>query len=160
MGAIPECFRTQLETQRSQHPQYSFAAWGKHAGLIVEDHALDFGLGERSPLAKIYELGGWVLLLGVGHDSNTSLHLAEYRADYSGKKLVSCGTSIQTDGTRQWVTFQDIELDSDDFRQIGAAFEKSSNKITAGHVGLASVRLMPQRELVDFGVTWLAQNRH
>jgi aminoglycoside 3-N-acetyltransferase len=159
MGAIPECFRTQADTQRSQHPQYSFAAKGKHASTIVENHALEFGLGERSPLARIYELGGWVLLLGVGHDSNTSLHLAEYRANYSSKKLVSCGTSMQINGTRQWVTFQDIELNSDDFHLIGADFEKSSHKVIAGQVGLASVRLMPQRELVDFGATWLEQNR-
>lgn len=159
MGAIPECFRTQPETRRSEHPQYSFAAWGKHAATIVENHALDFGLGEKSPLARIYQLNGWVLLLGVSHDNNTSLHLAEYRANCPGKKLVSCGTSIQKDGRRQWVTFQDIELNSDSFSQIGADFEKVSNKVITGQVGLAPVRLMPQRALVDFGVTWLEQNR-
>ena len=159
MGAIPECFRTQSETQRSRHPQYSFAAWGKHATAIVENHALEFGLGEKSPLARIYELEGWVLLLGVGYDSNTSLHLAEYRADYSGKKLVSCGTSILENNGRHWVTFQDIELNSDDFFQIGADFERITNKVILGQVGLASVRLIPQRDLVDFGVMWLEKNR-
>jgi len=39
-----------------------------------------FGLGNESPLAKIYDLDGYVLLLGVDHDKNTSLHLAEVRA--------------------------------------------------------------------------------
>jgi aminoglycoside 3-N-acetyltransferase len=85
--------------------------------------------------------------------------LSEYRADYPGKKLVSSGTSIQQNNGRQWVTFQDIELNSDDFFQIGADFEKISNKVIGGQVGLASVRLMPQCDLVDFGVMWLEQNR-
>jgi len=47
----------------------------------VTDHGLD-DPRENSPLARVYDRDGDVLLLGVGHDSNTSLHLAEHRADF------------------------------------------------------------------------------
>lgn len=29
------------------------------------------------PFGRLYELDAYILLLGVGHDSNTSLHLAQ-----------------------------------------------------------------------------------
>ncbi len=56
MGAISECFRKQDGTLRSYHPQVSFAARGKNAVYITGSHALEFSMGEGSPLARVYEL--------------------------------------------------------------------------------------------------------
>lgn len=86
VGVVPEVFRKQADVIRSTHPQLSFAAWGENCFSILERHGLEYGLGERSPLARIYDRDGFVLLIGVDHSVNTSLHLAEIRATYRTKK--------------------------------------------------------------------------
>jgi aminoglycoside 3-N-acetyltransferase len=161
MGIIAETFRKQKGVLRSAHPHHSFCAYGHQASHITDNHSLEFGLGEGSPLARIYDLGGFVLLLGVGHDRNTSMHLAEYRAIFPTKHIVREGAPISTAGSRRWTTFENIDLDSSDFEQIGEDFLRSDveREVHRAKVGLAKCQLMPQRAMVDFTVDWLEENR-
>lgn len=159
MGRIPELFRTAPGVLRSDHPQASVAARGPNAKLVTDAHALDSGLGEASPMARLYDVDAWVLLLGAAHARNTSLHLSEYRATFPGKKTVRQGAPVLVEAQRRWVEFEDLDWDEDDFPQLGAAFESSTAEVRVGNVAQAESRLMRQRPLVDFAVEWMERHR-
>jgi len=158
MGAIPEVFRTWPNAIRSGHPIGSFAAVGKNAAYVTSDHDLEREFGQPSPIGKLYELDGYILLLGVPHENNTSLHLAEHRAQWPGKQYQREGTAMLVNGERQWVEYKMLKLDTDDFNAIGAAYE-AQHEIPIHKVGRADVRFLRQRPLVDFAVEYMELHR-
>jgi aminoglycoside 3-N-acetyltransferase len=160
VGVIPEVFRKQKGVIRSGHPQVSFAARGKNAEYITDDHSLEYAFGENSPLGKIYRLDGYILLIGVGHINNTSLHLAEYRADYPSKRKEASGLPLMVSGRKEWVDITDIKSHTDDFEDIGSAISKSSDiSVKEEKIGQAKSQLFSQKGMVDFAVNWMEKNR-
>ena len=158
MGQIVDCFRIHVDTVRSNHPMMSFAANGPAAAALIDGHPLSPALGEGSPLSRLYDLDAQVLLLGVNHANNTSLHLSEHRATWASKADSDQAAPITVDGRRQWVTYRDLDHDSDDFERIGHAFAATGAQL-AGPVGHTTATLCSQRAVVDFGVHWMQSNR-
>jgi len=156
MGAIVDCFRMMPGVLRSNHPTVSAAAFGPNAHALLLAHEIEDRFGETSPQGKLYELDGHILLLGVGHGNNTSLHLAEARTGLPGN--ISDGAPIMINGERHWVEICHLEDDAEDFTEIGEAFA-ATGKESHSPIGAGVGRLCRAREVVDFGVLWMLENR-
>lgn len=93
IGVIPETLRQLAGTRRSTHPVLSFA--GVNADEALAAQTLEAPLG---PVEWLERHGGDVLLLGVDHTANTSIHLSEQRA--GRKRFVRWAlTRVEADGT-------------------------------------------------------------
>ncbi|MEY9968355.1 aminoglycoside 3-N-acetyltransferase [Streptacidiphilus sp. MAP12-16] len=155
VGVIPETVRNWPGALRSSHPQTSFAALGPRAAAIVDGHALDCRLGERSPLARLEEAEARILLLGAGFESCTAFHLAEYRVP---TPQVDNSFAVMTPQGRRWTTVRDTSISEDRFDELGAAFEQEC-PVLQGKVGAAQARLFSLADAVAYAQVWLVKHR-
>lgn len=154
MGKIAECFHRHPSTIRSPHPSHSFMAWGADAAEWMRDHPLEDSFGEGSPLAKMMEAEVKILFIGVGFDSCTALHYAEFAQD--DRTTSPQGAATMLNGERIWQRFECVDMDSDRFPEIAKDFQ---GDIKNGKLGQAEVKLVYMRPLVEFGIEWLQENK-
>ncbi|TPW30098.1 AAC(3) family N-acetyltransferase [Martelella alba] len=120
MGQTAELFRTWPGTLRSNHPMTSFAARGERAAALMRRHDLESPLGEGSPLAELYHEGAVVLLLGVGFDRCTMMHLAEDHA-FPRRPKMRQASAVTENGQRVWKRYSISEnMNSERFVAVGA----------------------------------------
>jgi aminoglycoside 3-N-acetyltransferase len=79
-GILTELFRNRPGTVRSNHPSHSVSASGARAAEFTADHRKTDVFGVGSPVDRIAQAGGWVLLLGVTHLANSTIHVGESHA--------------------------------------------------------------------------------
>ena len=92
-GAITEAVRAHPRAVRSWHPTHAVTAIGPAAEELVRDDLERGALGRGCALDKHIQSGGWVLLLGVDHSSDSSIHVGE---DYGGDDRHAGGISPAT----------------------------------------------------------------
>lgn len=76
-GAIPETFRKMPGVFRSLDPTHPVAAWGANAERYTANHHRTLTMGLDSPIGKLFQDGGYGLLMGVGFEANTFHHVVE-----------------------------------------------------------------------------------
>ncbi len=79
-GALTEIFRVMPGVRRSLHPTHSVAAVGASADELIREHWRVHAFGIESPIDRLAREGGWVLLVGVTHTSNSTIHVGESHA--------------------------------------------------------------------------------
>lgn len=76
-GLISETLRRRKTAVRSLHPTHSVAAIGESAVEFTKEHQETGALRLGSPVDKLAKSGGYVVLVGVRHESNSTIHLGE-----------------------------------------------------------------------------------
>ncbi len=134
MGILPETLRRHPRAHRSSHPILSFA--GVNADKFLAAQSLEEPLG---PIRALAETDGWVLLLGVDHTVNTSIHYAELVA-----------------GRRQfirWALLPDRIIECPGFPGDSAGFDVIAPDLIRDArqvlIGQALVRALPLRKLIE-----------
>ncbi|MBP3890921.1 MAG: AAC(3) family N-acetyltransferase [Solobacterium sp.] len=147
MGAVVENFRHRDGVVYSNHPYLSYAAWGRYAKLLCNRQSLHFPLAEESPAARLYELKGYVLLLGAGFNTCTCMHLAQYRAE--ARPIILDGSSIQTsDGKKEWKKYLNLALDVEGFEEVGEEMRKKG-LVKEGSIGSCHVQFFSANKAID-----------
>ena len=134
MGIVPEVLRKHPRARRTAHPIQSFA--GIYADKFLAAQSLQNPLG---PIGALAEEDGWVLLLGVDHMVNTSIHYAERLA---GRKQFI-----------RWALLPDRIIECPGFPGDSAGFEEIApeliNETRHVKVGDATVQAVSLRFLIQ-----------
>jgi aminoglycoside 3-N-acetyltransferase len=144
MGIVAETFRQQPGVLRGDTP-HAFAAIGPHAEAIVAPQPVEIPHGPDSPVGRTHDLDAQVLLLGVGHDANTTIHLAEELAGV--RYRIPKWLTVLRDGRPARVDYREIDHCCRGFAQMDEWLEAAAQQ-RRGRVGHGEARLMRARDVV------------
>jgi len=119
VGKVAQQFLALKDVKRSNHPEASFAALGVCADTLVDTQPLTPMFGYDSPLGRLMEKNGKVLMLGAPLETMSALHVSEVLSERAEKE--SNGSPLLINGERTWVDYEDYAYDSDDFESVAKA---------------------------------------
>ncbi len=143
LGVVADTFWRLPGVLRSDHPM-AFAAAGPLAPAIVADPLPLPPHLPASPVGRVHDLDGQVLLLGVDHTANTTLHLAELLADVPYRLPKQC--TVLRDGRPVRVEYSENDHCCQRFALIE---DWLAGRATVGPVGHAAAVLVRSRAVVD-----------
>lgn len=160
-GILPESARKRREAKRSLHPTHSITAIGPLADELTRDHLRGRAFGLHSALDRLARMhAGQVLLLGVNHTANSTIHVAEEHAGIpkSGPRDEQLVQVLLPEGT-----VIDHQLDSSP--SCSAAFGSAEfplrlhGLIRDGRVGNAKVQAMAGADVIRHVAQVLEEHR-
>lgn len=151
LGVITHVVKSRPGAVSSVHPLASVAAIGRDAAELCRDHwRAELAHGEDTPYTRIADKDGYVCLLGVDQDRNTTLHTVEELLRLPYLKETSQITFETPEGpvTKSWPFFPGPHRD---FIAVDAALT-ASGKMKVGRIGNAAVRLIRSRTLIGIAM--------
>jgi aminoglycoside N3'-acetyltransferase len=142
LGITADMFRKQPGVKRSNHP-HAFAARGPRAEDIVRDGFPSPPHRLESPIGRAWELDAQVLLLGVDHDADTMVHLAEVMANVPYSVEKHC--TVWENGRAARVAYLENDHCCQRFTLVG---DWLGGIEARGRVGAADARLARARDVV------------
>jgi len=163
-GVLAEVVRTWPNAIRSLNPGASMVAIGAQAEWICQNHPMHYGYGFGSPLAKLVEVGGKVLLLGSSLDNVTLLHYVEHHANLPNKRIIRRIDNVLDGDTVKAVEIEEFDtsnvvvdgMPDDYFAQITEQFVEFGYAQT-GMIGRARSILLPSQAFVQFAIKKMEQ---
>ncbi len=152
-GRITEAIRLSPGAVRSWHPTHSVAAIGNGAAALCAGHHLVGAVSRGSPLDRLAARGGKVLLLGVGHVANSTIHVGEVHANVPYLDIPFSADSFRaaTVITPSGDVQVEIVQPSGCSRAFGAIEHalRRRNAIGDGLIGMAVSQLMRGRDVIE-----------
>ncbi len=152
MGAVADTFWRLPGVMRSDSP-HAFAAAGPRAAEITAPHPVDVPHGPDSPVGRALALDGQVLLIGVGHDANTTIHLAEILAGV--RYRLPAHATVLRGGRPLRVDYRENDCCCARFALVDGWLEAEGRQ-RRGRIGNAEARLARARDVVTTVTAHLA----
>ncbi|MFW2854182.1 aminoglycoside 3-N-acetyltransferase [Sphingomonas sp. TX0543] len=161
-GVIAEFVRTIPGARRSGNPGASVAAIGRLASWITADHSQDYGYGEGSPLAKLIEANGRILMIGAPWDTMTLIHHADHLANLPAKRVRRYEVPFADGAETTWRFIEEFDttepvvegLPENYIEQIVTAYVAGGSG-REGSIGLAPSLLVDARPMLAYAIEWL-----
>ena len=154
LGVVADTFWRLPGVARSNHPS-AFAAIGQHAAAITADPLPIPPHIAASPVGRVHDLDGQVLLLGCGHSENTTLHLAEILAGVPYRVPKHC--TVLGDGRPVRIGYGENDHCCERFARADD-WLRSRRLQAEGRVGHADARLARAQDIVNVAVESLTRD--
>lgn len=154
LGVVADTFWRLPGVQRSSHA-FACAAAGPHAGFILSDPLPLPPHIPESPVGRVHELDGRILLLGVDHEVNTTIHLAEVLAGVPYR--VPNHITVREDGCVKRIAYGENDHCTRRFALMEAWLEERALQ-ASGPVGSARALLARSRDVVKVALERLERD--
>ena len=151
LGVLTEVLKKRSDALIDPCPVGTLAAIGKDAATLLNDHwKADTAHGKDTPFTRLADMDGYICLMGVDQDRNTTLHGVEALLELPYLKETSASFTLPTGENieKSWKYYPGPHRD---FIGIDRYF-RESGKMKINRIGNAQVRLIKAKDLFEISL--------